>query len=179
MLELTNLERSRSHVAFANALGATNPTTPEEIKRAALAFLATHDPQALGEALSLAECLDAHFCEHPGPHRFSLHAVARLVDDRGLAKNAAQLMGARPHGKGDWTTAGPGEAGNMVTLPPSLWADWLADRAAEARADAKKTSQTRRVLGKSRGLVNHSGTPTMIAPSTSGRPTLAAMTVKQ
>lgn len=125
MIQLTQIEQSRAHLALCRALGVTDdPQNARERARRNYAHCASHDPTMLREAGLLATSLTEYAQRDEFCFRMSEFAVA--ADDLEMAKCAAGLIGAVHIGRGIWSTA-PNENAPHVSVPPTLLRDYLED----------------------------------------------------
>lgn len=125
MMQFTQIERSRAHLALCQALGVTDePLSARERARHTYAHCASHDLTMLLEAGLLATALTEHaqrsdFC-------FRMPELAVAADNLDLAQSAAGLIGAVHIGRGVWSTA-PNENAPHVSVSPRLLRDYLED----------------------------------------------------
>jgi len=125
MMEFTQIEQSRAHLALCRALGVTDvPQNAVERARRSYAHWASHDPNMLREAGLLATALTenaqrSEFC-------FLMSDLAVAADNLEMAQVAAGLIGAIHIGRGVWSTA-PDENVPRVSIPKTLLRDYLED----------------------------------------------------
>lgn len=125
MMQFTQIEQSRAHLALCRALGVTDdPQNARERARHNYAHFASHDPTMLREAGLLATALTEHaqrrdFC-------FRMPELAAASDNLDMAHSAAGLIGAVHIGRDVWSTA-PDENAPRVSIPKTLLRDYFED----------------------------------------------------
>ncbi|RBW58441.1 hypothetical protein DS909_05605 [Phaeobacter gallaeciensis] len=125
MIQFTQIEQSRVHLALCRALGVTDdPKNTEERARHNYAHWASHDPIMLREAGLLATALTDHaqradFC-------FRMSELAAAADHLEMAQCAGELMGAVHIGRGVWSTA-PKKNAPRVSVPTTLFRAYLEE----------------------------------------------------
>lgn len=125
MMEFTQIEQSRAHLALCRALGVTDdPQNARERARHSYVHCASHDPTMLLEAGLVATALMEHaqrrdFC-------FRMPELAAASDNLDMAQCAAGLIGAVRIGRDVWSTA-PSENAPHISVPPTLLREYLED----------------------------------------------------
>lgn len=125
MMQFTQIEQSRAHLALCRALGVTeDPQNAGERARHSYAHWASHDPIMLLEAGLLATALTEHAQRRDFSFRMPELAVA--ADNLEMAQCAAGLIGAIHIGRGIWSTA-PDENAPRFWIPQTLLREYLED----------------------------------------------------